>query len=191
VAAAAAAALAWSYPYAALVGLATLAVSWAYSMPPIRLLGRGWGELATSLVVAMAVPFIGVAAQGAAPSSLLWWSTAALVPVHAAMMLAFEIPDLQSDAAAGKRVLAVRIGLSATQTSIVALYGLAAAAVGVGWLAAGLQSEHVLGAVAAIPGAVLVTRLMHGDRYQWLTAAAVGTFVLTALGLLVGTFAAT
>lgn len=191
VAIAAAAALALDHPSAALVGLMTLGVSWAYSMPPIRLLGRGWGELATSLVVAMAVPLIGVSAQGAALPSLLWWSAAALVPVHGAMMLAFEIPDLESDAAAGKLVLAVRIGMRATQRLVVALYVLAVAALGAGWLLGGLQIEHVLGAMAAIPGGVLVTRLIDGDRYQWLTTAAVGTFVLMAVGLLVGTLAAT
>jgi 4-hydroxybenzoate polyprenyltransferase len=95
---------------AALLGLLALGVSWAYSMPPFRLLDTGWGELATSLVVTVLVPLIGSSITQSTPSSSLVWAMAVLFPVHLAMMLIFEIPDAETDRVAGKTVLLVRIG---------------------------------------------------------------------------------
>lgn len=113
-------------PGAASLGIAAVAVSWAYSMPPIRLLETGWGEAWTSLVVVGMVPMIGALSQGGPITGVLAWSIVILFPIHMAMMLAFEIPDLETDAATGKTVLAVRLGRQATVRAIVALLGLAA-----------------------------------------------------------------
>ena len=96
---------------AAITGLLALCVSWAYSMPPVRLLGTGFGELATSLTVAGLVPATGAFSQNAALSSALVLMMASLAALQFAMLLAFELPDIESDRSANKRVLAVRIGL--------------------------------------------------------------------------------
>lgn len=111
---------------AALLGFVALGVSWAYSMPPVRLLSTGWGELATSLVVTIAVPIIGVLITGSVPGRSLLTVSAILLPIHMAMMLVFEIPDLASDRIAAKTVLAVRIGESKTLGVAFALYVVAA-----------------------------------------------------------------
>ncbi|MDH3499267.1 MAG: prenyltransferase, partial [Acidimicrobiia bacterium] len=93
-------------PAASLLGLGALSISWLYSMPPVRLLGTGLGEIATSTVVTVFVPLVGSLAQTSKVASGLWWSAVILFPVHLAMMLAFELPDLDNDRAAGKAVLA-------------------------------------------------------------------------------------
>lgn len=100
---------------AALAILMALVISWAYSMPPTRLLQTGWGELATALTVAVLVPLSGAFSQSTHISQDLWWILSALVLLQLAMLLVFELPDLISDRAAGKTVLAVRIGDSATK----------------------------------------------------------------------------
>lgn len=114
-------------PAAAILGLGALLVSWLYSAPPARLLDTGWGELATSAVVTVVVPAIGVLANGGTVDSRLVAVAAILFAIHMAMMLAFEFPDAKTDAAAGKRVLVVRLGTAAGIRLMGGLY-LAAAA---------------------------------------------------------------
>ena len=183
---AAATAVATYSPAAAALGLAALAVSWGYSMPPIRLLGTGWGELATSLVVAFLVPIIGSLSQGGILTASLYWAVAILVPVHVMMMLAFEMPDLATDAAAGKRVLAVRIGRDKTILLMVGLLAISALVAAVGWMSAGLTGGAIGGiCLAAIPGVATVV-LARQDRPGALTTAAVVTLVIAAGALTVG-----
>lgn len=188
-AAAAAVSLAVFHPTAAALGLLALAVSWAYSIPPFRLLGTGWGEVATTAVVVGAVPVIGALAQGGAVTPPLGWSMAVLAAIHMAMLLAFALPDLESDAATGKRVLAVRLGAQATRRAVAGLYALACVLAGVGWATGGLASGQVGGMLAALPvAAVTVVSVQRGWHHIG-TAAAVGTLVLAAAGILVGTLA--
>ncbi len=168
---------------AGLLGLAALAVSWSYSMPPLRLLGSGFGELAASAVVAGLVPLIGALSQGATITAALGWSIAIVLVLHVAMMLAFELPDLETDAIAGKRVLAVRIGRTRTRALISVLVLVAG-----GLLIARGSSSRAGGEwvamVAGFPAATLMLAAMVRDRAGLLTGAAVATLVLTAAGLL-------
>jgi 1,4-dihydroxy-2-naphthoate octaprenyltransferase len=169
---------------AAIVGPVALAVSWIYSMPPVRLLETGWGELATSVVVTVAVPVVGALVQGGQVGRNLFWKMAALFGVHVAMMLAFELPNLESDRAAGKNVIAVRLGLAKTRRLIATLLWISAliiiAAVSIGGLGDGVW--WALGS-AAIPGTVVVWA-MRGEGYQTLTISAVATLVALGTGLL-------
>jgi 1,4-dihydroxy-2-naphthoate octaprenyltransferase len=186
VAIAAAATVATYSPGAAVLGVVALAVSWGYSMPPIRLLATGWGELATSLVVAFLVPLIASLALGGRLTAALVWIVAVLVPIHVTMMLAFEIPDLATDAAAGKNVLAVRIGLDRTVLVMAVLLvgaGLVAAA---GWVSRSVSADALVGvSLAAVPGSITIL-LARQQRPAALTTAAVATLVVAALALAVG-----
>ena len=181
----AAVALAFVNVPAALLGLVALAISWSYSMPPLRLLGSGFGELAASAVVAGIVPMIGVFSQGGSITGVLLWSIAIVFVLHVAMMLAFELPDLETDALAGKRVLAVRIGMTRTRVLIASLLLMA------GILLTGWGSSYVgsgrgwLAASAGSPAAALMLVAMVRDRAGLLTGSAVATLVLAAAGLLV------
>ncbi len=167
----------------ALLGLATLGISWAYSSEPIRLLGTGWGEALTSVVVAVMVPLVGVMSQGGAPGEALGWSVGILFVTHMAMMLAFELPDLASDAAAGKRVLAVRLGRRRT----VALIGglLAGAGAGLAALHERLPGAEWAALAGILPASVVLVSIANRmDRT--LTISAVATLIAVAAGLLAG-----
>lgn len=172
-------------PTAAALGLFALCISWLYSMPPIRLLGTGWGEAATTAVVIGCVPLIGAMSQGSGPSSTLWISIVVLFPVHFATMLVFEIPDIESDRAAAKRVLAVRIGRRATEVLIGLAFLLSAAVLAAGVNSGRLDRNALLANVAIVPG-WLTLRGMRSDRYSLATASAVATLVFTIIGLTLG-----
>lgn len=166
--------LAFDAPLAALLGVVALVVSWTYSMPPLRLLATGFGELLTSITVAGMVPLVGAFAMGAGPSPSLWWAMAALVPAHMAMMLIFELPDLDTDRSAGKTVLAVRVGRVATERVVLMLHG------GACLLALSTGSSVPL-LVAAAAG-VVVTRWAVTRRY-WTVATGGGVAVLVIIAL--------
>ncbi|GMW07353.1 MAG: 1,4-dihydroxy-2-naphthoate octaprenyltransferase [Nevskiales bacterium] len=104
--------LAWQAGPAVLgAGLVGGALGAAYSLPGLRLAGRGLGE-ATIAIAFGILPVTGAA----------WLQTGSLdamalllaLPVSAwvaAIILANEIPDASADAATGKRTLAVRLGV--------------------------------------------------------------------------------
>lgn len=108
-----------------------------------------------------------------------------LFSVHMAMVLAFELPDLDADNASGKTVLAVRIGGTTTRRIIGLLLltpiVLVATAVASDSLTASTWWEM---AAAMVPEAVVVHSARH-EQHVMLTASAVATLVGLALGLLV------
>lgn len=176
--------LAAGKPSAASIGVLALLVAWTYSIPPIRLVGTGWGELVTSVVVVVLVPFVGAASQGVGPSVELWWAAAVLLPVHMALLLTFELPDLESDAAVGKRVLGVRIGRRATMAAVAGFLLAAGLVLGLAQSINGLPpaSQWVwLGALPAT-GVVVTTR---AERHGIATASAVATLAVVATVLLI------
>jgi 1,4-dihydroxy-2-naphthoate octaprenyltransferase len=172
-------------PLAAGIGLIALAVSWGYSMPPIRLLGTGWGELATSLVVVVAVPVIGWAVQQAPASVALWWAVGILLPVHMAMMLAFELPDIESDAVAGKRVLGVRLGEARSGRLIAIMLVLAGAIAMMGVAVGGIAGGAAWAVAAGLIPALILLGAARNRSYAVATLAAVSTLVVTAGALVV------
>ena len=174
-------------PLAAIIGLLALAVSWAYSMPPARILDTGWGELATSTVVTVGVPAVGTLVQGGKVGAALVAIMAAMLPVHLAMMLAFELPDLDTDLAAGKTVVAVRIGATRTKRLVRLLLAASATIIGAAIANGTLNADTGWVVVAALVPASLTVWAMHRDQFQLLTTSAVVTLVVLGGGfLLVG-----
>ncbi|MEX1206993.1 MAG: prenyltransferase [Acidimicrobiia bacterium] len=171
-------------PQAASIGVAALLVAWLYSVEPIRLLATGIGEIVTTLVVAMGVPIVGALANGGSVAEPLRWAIVALLPIHLAMMLCFELPDLDTDREASKRVAAVRLGRQRTEALVGVLFGL-----GGGVLAVGIVTGHLpdlaLAAFAAATPAAVAMWAMRRARWGALTLGAVATLVVAALGLLV------
>lgn len=81
-----------------------------YSVPPVRLVSTGYGELTTSIIVANLVPALAFALQTGELHRLLAMTTFPLTALHIAMMLAFELPDYLFDMKHGKGTLMVRLG---------------------------------------------------------------------------------
>jgi 1,4-dihydroxy-2-naphthoate polyprenyltransferase len=81
-----------------------------YSVPPVRLSTTGYGELATSILVANLVPAFAFLLQSGDQHRLLAMTTFPLTLLHLAMMLAFELPDYATDLRLGKKNLLVRMG---------------------------------------------------------------------------------
>ena len=81
-----------------------------YSIPPVRLVESGYGELTTSIVVASLVPALAFILQYGELHRLVAMSTFPLIALHMAMMLAFELPDYAVDLKFEKLTLMVRLG---------------------------------------------------------------------------------
>ncbi|HUT32001.1 MAG TPA: prenyltransferase [Planctomycetota bacterium] len=117
------------------IGGVGIATSWFYTAPPLRLVHRGVGELATMMGFGV-LPALGTewVLRGRLTLEVSWVGLPAGLLV-AAILLINEFPDREADAAAGKRTLVVRLGprraVAAYALVLAATYG----AVGVGVLA--------------------------------------------------------
>jgi 1,4-dihydroxy-2-naphthoate polyprenyltransferase len=105
--------------------LIALLASWFYASPPISLVSSGWGELTTSILVALLVPLAGYCMQKGFPPGELWLICIPLVLVHIAMLISFEFPDRTADQSAGKNTLTVRLGFQNAAWLVSALIGFA------------------------------------------------------------------
>jgi len=98
-----------SWHVAWIVGLGLLA-GWFYSMPPLALERRGWGELVNGLLGGILMPLMGYTAQTGQPSPP---AVLALLPIFSMVMaslLAVHWADRKADRAVGKRSLVVILG---------------------------------------------------------------------------------
>lgn len=113
------------------LGAAGIVLGVAYSLRPMALAARGLGELAVALAFGV-LP--GVAAawlqSGHVDATGVWVVLPTTLWVTA-ILLINEVPDVEADAAAGKRTLPVRFGLAATQWIYRALQAGAVLALGV------------------------------------------------------------
>jgi 1,4-dihydroxy-2-naphthoate octaprenyltransferase len=91
------------------IGLAGLAIGWAYSAPPLKLMSRGLGEAAVAcgwLIVVLGADYVQRGALSLTPLA-----AGLSYALHVANLLFInQFPDVKADAAAGKRNLVVRLG---------------------------------------------------------------------------------
>jgi 1,4-dihydroxy-2-naphthoate octaprenyltransferase len=132
------------------IGLAGLAVGWAYSAPPFKLMSRGLGEAAVAcgwLIVAIGADYVQRGAFSAAPV------IAGLgYALHVANVLFInQFPDLKADAAAGKRNLVVRLGPDRARWLYPAIAGAALLWVAGAVLAGALPALALAALASAIP----------------------------------------
>ena len=168
----------WMIP---IIGLSFLG-SWFYSAKPVALMSTGWGELTTSIISALFVPLSGYILQDAFPPIIFWLIILPLVPVHMAMLIAFEIPDYTADRMVEKRTLAVRLGLINTARLISGLLIVSFLVIAI----AGLVSEYTgRWMIFALPLAgwqiYITVRVIQSPtkvRYHLLTTVGVGTYIL-------------
>jgi 1,4-dihydroxy-2-naphthoate polyprenyltransferase len=107
------------------IGLASIATAIAYSGGPVPLASHGLGEIAAFIFFGL-VAVCGTAYLhlGAVPE-LAWWAAVPVGALVSCLMLVNNLRDRETDAAAGKRTLAVRIGAPATRALYVMLLALA------------------------------------------------------------------
>jgi 1,4-dihydroxy-2-naphthoate polyprenyltransferase len=156
-----------------------------YTMPPVRLEATGYGELTTSILVAILVPAFGLLLQYRELHQLLAMATFPLTSLHLAMLLAFELPDYANDLKYEKRTMLVRMGWEAGMRihniAIVAAYLILALA-----MFFGLPTQIALPALLTLPLGILqiwnMNRIAAGGRPNWgsLTLTALATFGLMA-----------
>lgn len=131
-----------SGPGLLLIGIVGMALAWAYSAPPLKLMSRGMGELAVGMswwLIVLGADY--VQRHRLEMVSAVTALSYGLVVVN--ILLVNGFPDAVSDSAVGKRTLVVRLGADAAS-----LVYLSVALIAHGWLAA------MVWAVIAPPAAV-------------------------------------
>ena len=139
------------------IGVAGIVVGLAYTMPPLKLVYRGLGEIAVFLGFG---PIMLLGAYVVQTGRLAWEPLIASVPVGilvALILYVNEIPDRSGDAQAGKRTLPVRLPAATVQTGYLA-GALLAFAVIVAGVAGGILPWPTLAALAAVPMAFRIHR---------------------------------
>jgi 1,4-dihydroxy-2-naphthoate octaprenyltransferase len=139
------------------IGVAGIVVGLAYTMPPLKLVYRGLGEIAVFLGFG---PIMLLGAYVVQTGRLAWEPLVASIPVGilvALILYVNEIPDRAGDASAGKRTLPVRLPAATVQAGYLA-GALLAFAVIVAGVAAGVLPWPTLAALAAIPMALRIHR---------------------------------
>jgi 1,4-dihydroxy-2-naphthoate octaprenyltransferase len=143
-------------PWLLLVGVAAIAAAVLYTGGPVPLGYLGLGEL---LVLA----FFGfVATVGSAYVQVeyvpgaAWWGSLVVGLLACAILLANNVRDVPTDAVAGKRTLAVRVGAPAARALFVACYAGSFLSV----IAIGLTQPWALLGLAALPLAIEPVRIV-------------------------------
>ena len=174
-------------------GLAGVVLGVLYSVGPVKLSTLGVGETAVAVAFGI-LPVAGAAwLQGASLNTALLLFAIPVSAWVAAILLINEVPDIDADAATGKRTLPVRMGLNGTAVLYLAIHLAAFAAVvllTVGkalpllaplvplllLLLAGKASQGIRSGVSDRPAmtrAIEATLAIHTVGSLWLTACVV------------------
>lgn len=142
------------------LGVAGVVIGWAYTAPPLKLVYRGLGEIAVAVGFG---PIMLLGAYAAETGRIAWEPLVASLPVAiliALILYVNEIPDRRGDAEAGKRTLVVRFSQS-TVERIYLVAALAAFALVVAGVVAGVMPWPTLAALLAVPLVLQVYRGIH------------------------------
>ena len=97
-------------PFLLVLILGNNLLGWLYSAPPVRLSGRGLGEVTIAYGTGFVVPVVGYLASGGVLSLGLLGVSVPLVLYGFVLGLSLALPDLEVDAVYGKRSLVVLWG---------------------------------------------------------------------------------
>jgi 1,4-dihydroxy-2-naphthoate octaprenyltransferase len=124
------------------------ALGWFYSAPPLRLAARGFGEIATSITIGLAVPSLGYLIMRGQLDGGFWMLAPPLLLVGLAFILLVEIPDMEADRKGGKNTFVSREGRRFAFVAVGALFAIVTVLL---MLLAALFPEHParLDAIAA------------------------------------------
>jgi 1,4-dihydroxy-2-naphthoate octaprenyltransferase len=169
-------------PWLLVLGVACVAAAWWYTAGPRPYGYAGWGEVAVLACFGFAATVGSAYVQAEVVPAAAWWASLVVGLPACAVLLANNIRDIDTDRAAGKRTLAVRLGPAPTRRLFVAC--LVAAFVALAPIA--IEHPSALLALGALPLAVGPVRLvLTRDDPPSLVRALVGTVRLTlAVGAL-------
>lgn len=120
------------------IGLVGTAIAWSYTAPPVRLAHRGLGEAGVFTAFGL-LPVLGAeyVQRGTVSLEVAWAGLPAGLLI-AAILVVNEFPDVEADAAAGKRTLVVRLGtfraVALYELIVMGAYGAVLVGVLVGWM---------------------------------------------------------
>lgn len=140
-----------------LVGAAALAAAVLYTGGPRPYGYSGFGEIAVLVFFGLVATTGSAYVQVERVPAAAWWGAAAVGLVACAILLANNIRDVDSDRAAGKRTLVVRVGGPRARRLYAVVIGLAFVAVGA---LAAAETAWALLAWLALPVAVSPVRLV-------------------------------
>lgn len=175
-------------PVLLIVGVIGVAISYAYSAPPIQLSYRGLGELAVFLVYGPGLILGIYAALTSSLSAAVITASLTMGLLIANVLLVNEFPDERPDREAGKRTLLVKLGRQRA-TILVEIVWLVAFSIPLAAVTLGLP-RGLLGSLLGAPFAIVAFAelLRNSDcapvRAQALTLAA---YVAAGLGLILTT----
>ena len=141
------------------LGMAGIGLGVLYSAPPVQLAARGLGELAVATGFGL-LPVCGAA--WLQTGRFEWPALAIAIPVScwvANILLINEVPDVRSDAAAGKRTLVVRLGMQGASRLYLGLSGIAFACIAFMSISGSLSPWALL-----LPVLLLPIGLLNGHR---------------------------
>lgn len=104
------------YQYQKLTGQNTLMLvlmlmgELAFSLPPLRIVTSGYGELMMSIIMVGLIPAMAFSLQGHEIHRILIMVSFPLATLYLGMLLALEFPSYASDITHGRRPILVRIG---------------------------------------------------------------------------------
>ena len=169
-----------------LIGVAGIIVSLAYTAPPLKLVYRGFGEIAVAVGFG---PLMVLGAYVVQTQSLSWEALVASIPVAILIALVLyinEIPDRKGDAAAGKRTLPVRWPADVITGLYLAAAVVAFLVILIGGVSGTLPLTTLI-ALLAFPLAIRVyngVRMYYNSPYELMAPMATNIQLHAAAGLL-------
>jgi 1,4-dihydroxy-2-naphthoate polyprenyltransferase len=97
-------------PELLIIALVANFLGWAYSTPPLRLVSKGFGEVAIALAVGFAIPAVGYLAVREQFDCLFWYFALPFVLYGFMLALSLEMPDIEVDRKVGKLNIGARKG---------------------------------------------------------------------------------
>jgi 1,4-dihydroxy-2-naphthoate polyprenyltransferase len=164
-------------PWLLVFGAVAILAAVLYSGGPRPYAARGLGEASVFLFFGLFATAGTAYVQGEGVPAAAWWGAVAIGLLAVAILVANNLRDIATDAAAGKRTLAVRLGDGRTRQAYRAIVVVSFAMVGLGVVAGGLPWQTLL-AFAALPYAVRLMRTAGHAGGRDLVPVLAGTAVL-------------
>jgi 1,4-dihydroxy-2-naphthoate octaprenyltransferase len=164
------------------IGLAGLAIGWAYSAPPLQLNSRGIGELCVAAGFLLVVAGADMVQRGA-PASLPWLAGAPYALLVANILYINQFPDRAADRASGKLHWVARLQPAAAAKGYVLILLLAALALLAGVLSGALPRAAFIALLAWIPAMAAARQLLRFAAEPGRLAPAIRLTLLAAHAL--------